>query len=565
MAEPTDKVKHLRYLLEKAKKYRKDKYDEKWNESLLWFKGEQKLRSEGLGRDFRSDTVTNLLFSHIMTTVPTLARRMPSVNVTPFTPEFKVHAEELNKLIDRIFNNNDFATKQTEAVTNGLLFGRGIYKPVWNGGMRGGTGDVNITVVDTRGVYKDKMWLQGSNWIFECRQLDKLTLYQMYPHKKAVIDKAFKRSVTQKTVDSYEGDNTGEVGYRATKTNDSGPVLGDDPPSSQAYMWDVATNKDNEHATVELVEAWFVDETVIRDIKDISKGARGKLSKKDLPLKPYPTGRLLTFIGNEMLDDRPNPFPKFPYVEWDNYNVPGEMYGHGDLEQLKPIQEQFNVRSNQIFDGLNFATFPITFYDHTSGLEPEEIENRPGGYYAVEDINGIKRFDPTGVSAGAFQSLPQLEHVFEVVSGTSEISKGMVPGDVRSGYAVEQLQEMAQNRISLKTQSLEYAIKNLSSYIVDMIGLFYIPGTHYTNEVDLKGISADMFDFEVKAGINLPQSKFAQQQNFWKMLEARVVDQEFILDNIDIKNAEEVKARMKPLWEAEKNAMLNQASGMGGQ
>jgi hypothetical protein len=500
-----------------------------------------------------------------MTTVPTLARRIPVVSITPFTDEFKVQAKELEKLIQRIFVHNDFASKQTQSVTNGLLFGRGYYKPIFNQKMRGGLGDIQITVPDTRGIYKDKMWSTDSNWLFECRELDKLTLYQMYPDKKRQIDRAFRKDVTQKQADSYMSDNTGEVGYRAYKTDDvGGGTQGDNPPSSQAYVWDVAANREKDHATVELVEAWFIDETVIEDIKDIKDDkVRKKLKKEDFPMRAYPNGRLITMIGTEILDDRPNPFPKFPYVEWDNYCIPGELYGHGDLEQLKPIQEQYNVRSNQVFDGLNFATFPITFYDHTSGLEPEEIENRPGGYYPVEDIKGILRFDPTGVSAGAFQSLPQLEHVFEVVSGSREVSQGAVPGDVRSGYAVEQLQELAQNRLSLKTQSLEYAIKNTTSYMTDLIGMFYIPGVHYTDEVDLRGISCDMFDFSVKAGINLPQSKFAQQQNMWKMFEAGVIDEEFILENSDVQDKEMVERRMKPMWEAKRQAMLNQAAALG--
>lgn len=557
--DPKNKVKYLQCILSDAKKFRKDKYDEKWNESLQWFKGEQKLRSEGLSRDFRSDTVTNFLFSHIMTTVPTLARRIPVVTVTPFTDAFKEQAKEIESLIHRIFIHNDFASKQTQAVTNGLLFGRGYYKPIFNPQMRGGLGDIQITVPDTRGIYKDKLWSADSNWVFECRQLDKLTLYQMYPDKKKQIDKAFRKDVTQKQADSHLSDNTGEVGYHAAAQGEAALT------TTNAYVWDVASNREKDHATVELVEAWFVDETVIGDIKAIKDDKiRKKYKKDDFPMQPYPNGRLITFIGTEMLDDRPNPFPRFPYVEWDNYCIPGEVYGHGDLEQLKPIQEQYNVRSNQIFDALNFATFPITFYDHTSGLEPEEIENRPGGYYPVEDIKGIMRFDGTGVSAGAFQSLPTLEHVFEVISGSREVSQGEVPGDVRSGYAVEQLQELAQNRLSLKTQSLEYAIKNTTSYMTDMIGMFYIPGVHYTQDVDLRGISADMFDFNVRAGINLPQSKFAQRQDQWKMLESGVVDKEYMLENSDIQDKEEIERRMRPLWEAERNMLLGQAQAMGG-
>jgi hypothetical protein len=555
---PKDKVKYLRRILDEAKRYRKDKYDDKWEESLKWFIGDQNLRGPGNNSDYRSDFVTNFLFSHVMTGAPSLARRMPVVTVTPFTKEFNVQAKEVNHLLDRIFKHNDFPVRQTESVINGMVFGRGYYKPIWNPRMRGNEGDIYIGVPDTRSVYKDKLWIKDSNWVFECRKLDKLTLYRMYPDRHDQINRAFKAAGQQKHVSAESGENTGEIGFQAYKTSDTNPTKGDTSPSTQAYVWDIASNQDKDEATVEVVEAWFVDETTYEHLIEIEGG-----KKQRQKIKAFPTGRLITFIGKELLDDRPNPFPAFPYIEWDNYMIPGEIYGHGDLEQLKPIQEQYNIRSNQIADGLNFSTFPIGFYDHTSGLEPEEIENKPGAWYPVDDVKGIHRFDPGNVNAAAFQSLPHLEHIFEVVGGFPEITRGSVPGDVRSGYAVEQLQELAQNRISLKTQNLEHALKNLSSYLVNMIGLFYIPGVHYTDEVNLRGIDADMFDFEVKAGINLPQSKFAQQQNYWKMYEAGVVDEEFMLENSEVPGKEEIKNRMQPLWEAKRNALLNQAASLG--
>ena len=324
-----NEVKYLQTILAEAKKFRKDKYDKKWNESLKWVMGEQQLRAAGTSSDFRNDTVTNFLFSHIMTTVPTLARRLPVVSVDPFTDAFKAQSKEIESLLRRIFIHNDFATRQTEAVTYGLLFGRGFYKPIFNPKMRGGLGDIQITVPDTRSIYKDKLWAADSNWIFECRELDKLTLYQMYPDKRKQIDRAFRKDITQKQADSYQSGETGEVGHHVAAQGEA------ELTTTSAYAWDVAANREKDHATVELVEAWFVDETVIRNIKDILDD---KVTKKDLPIRPYPNGRLITFIGSEMLDDRPNPFPRFPYVEWDNYNIPGEIYGHGDLDKTKRIK-----------------------------------------------------------------------------------------------------------------------------------------------------------------------------------------------------------------------------------
>lgn len=555
------RVKYLRRLLDEAKRYRKDKYDDEWNESLKWLKGDQYLRGGDSDADFRSDTVTNFLFAHMMDTVPHLSNRLPIVTALPYAPgpENKAKADELTALLARCLRYNDFVTRQTESTTNGLIFGRGIYKPVWNGSMRGGTGDIQITTTDPRSIYKDRYWLKESNWIFECRELDKLTLYRMYPNKKSVIDKAFAITNEAGAPDSYgvQGANTGETTMHATSE-------GEDPTTSEAYVWDVAAGMGTQKSKCEVVEAWFVDESTVEDVIKIQKSKPGggeSTSRKKAFKKKYPMGRLITFIGNEALDDRPNPFPHFPYVEWDNYIIPGETYGHGDLVQLKEIQEQYNIRSNQIYDGLNFTTFPITFYDYRSGLDPDEIENRPGGYYPVEDVDGIRRFDTTGMSAATFTSLKQIEHVFDIISGSHDVTRGEVPGDVRSGYAVEQLQEMAQNRLRLKTRSLEYAVKNLAKYMTDMIGMFYIPGVHYQDTMDLTGIDSDMFDFEVRAGTSLPQSRFATMQREQWMFGEGIVDEKYILENSDVEGKEEVTQRMQPLWDAKRNMMLQGPQG----
>ena len=46
------------------------------------------------------------------------------------------------------------------------------------------------------------------------------------------------------------------------------------------------------------------------------------------------------------------------------------------------------------------------------------------------------------------------------------------------------------------------------------------------------------------------------------MLESGVVDRKFILENSDVQDKEAVEQRMLPLWEAERNAMLNQAAAL---
>jgi len=557
MANRDMRVKHLSDLLDDAKKYRKTHYDDRWNENLRWIKGQQQLQT---GSDFKSDTVTNFLFAQIMTMLPVLSNRVPEISLTPIDPQHKPHAELLTNKISLCLNNNDYISRQTEMVTNGLLFGRGYIKPVWNPKLMFGLGDIEINSPDARSMFKDKLYVRNSNWVQESRQVDKLTLLQMHPKKKALIDRAFRKTESQRQEDSYQTGGTGEVGLHAAEE-------GDTPTTSEAYVWDVATNRTRDHGTVEVVEAWFPDESVVDDVIKINAskpdGERYVKNKK-VKRKEFPRGRLITYIhgfDQDVLDDRPNPFIKYPYIDFENYFIPGSMYGFDELTSLKGLQEQYNIRANQIADGLNWATFPITFYDHRSGLEPEEIENKPGEYVPVEDVDGIKKFDPSGINAAAFQSLPYLEHVIESISGVREVTQGQTPGDVRSGYAIEQLQEAANNRMRLKTRNLEYATKNLAKYLTYLMGEFYVHGVHYTELVDLSGVVPEMFRYEIKGGVNLPNSRVMEEQRYMWLYSNMIVDEMFIVENFDIPDKNAVIERMQPMWAAKKQALTG--GGMG--
>jgi len=559
MPDQRKEGKLLHNFFVKAKEHRSSvlKLDEKWRENLEYLKGEQKLGGDG----DRSDTVTNFMFAQIMTMVPILSNRMPDIAVTPIRAEHEAHAKLLAFLINRIIKANDFITRQAELVTNGLLFGRGYMKPVWDRRMRGGIGDVRIEVADTRTIYKEpgKPYVRDANALFEERYIDKLSLYQMYPKQKDLIDKIFRKGDQSPPVPPpEEGGNTGVIEHHAAAHGQA------ELTTSEAYVWDMLSKSERDKNKVSIVEAWFIDDTVVEDYIRVNQPGKRSYRKKGLR-KKYPRGRLVTMSGDVILDSRPNPFPEFPYIEFNNYYIPGEEYGQGELEQLKELQEQYNLRMNQIFDGVNFTTFPMIFYDHSAQLDPEEIENKPGGMYPVADVNGIKRFDPTGIHQAVFDSLPVLERNIETISGVREIQQGTVPGDVRSGFAIEQLQESAQNRLRMKTRNLEAAHKKLAKNLTDLIGLFYKRDVHYIDAggLDISGIQSGDFEYEVKAGINLPVSRMAEQQRYQWMFANGMVDELFMIEVSDIPNKEELIARMKPIWDMKRSMLLGQVPSPG--
>lgn len=549
--------KYMSILLEDARQRRmKAGHDARWTENAKLLKGEQEIGRGKMSGGWKSDYVTNILFAQKQTIVPILANRMARIQANPITNRSgDKEAKELTSLIARILMRNEYINRQIERVDNMMDTGKAYMKPVWDKNMFGNRGDIRIEVPDTRSIYLEpgKMRVRDMNYIFEVRQIDKLTLYRMYPDQHKKVDAIFRKGSKGTTYDVEYGENTGEVGYHAAAPGAEALT------TTEAYVFDVAAQKDKDKESIDFSEAWFYDERTVEDtikINTIGDDGARSTKKKKVNRKVYPTGRMITHSGETVFDDRPNPFQKFPYIETFNYYKVGEYYGLDEFSQLKSLQEQLNIRTNQIADGLNFTNFPLIFVDHTAGIDIDEIQNKPGGLIPCADVNGIKVMNIAAPTEGAFTSVMHILQMFETVSGVQEVTHGKVPGDVRSGFAIEQLQESAQSRLRLKTRNIETADRELARYLTYMIGAFYIKGVHYSSEVDLRGITPDMFEYEVKAGVNLPASRMNEQMMYQWMMTQQVVDELFIAENFDVPNVEELKGRMQPIWDAKREAML---------
>lgn len=560
-----DVAKYLVNLLERSRQDRKArKLDDNWKQNLDWLKGLQQIGRGSESGGWKSDYVTNIIFSQEMTIVPILASRMARITVHPIaeSEETTRQAKEITSLINRILMRNEYIYRQVERVTNMLNFGKGYIKPIWDQRMFGNRGDIRIEVPDTRSIFLEpgKMRLRDMNYVFEARSIDKLTLYNMYPSQKDKIERLFRKGAAPTTTppDSY-GENTGEVGLHTVAAGEAAAT------TSQAYAFDMSMKINKDKDCIELVEGWMHDESAVEEVEGEKKKKQKKKEEDregdNSPQAQYPTGRLVTFSGSTSFDDRPNPFPQFPYIETFNYYIPGEPYGLDELSQVKSLQEQLNIRTNQLADGLNFTNFPLIFVDHTAGIDLDEIENRPGGIYPCADVNGIRVVNIDSPTQGAFNSIIHILQMFETVTGVREVTQGAVPGDVRSGFAIEQLQESAQSRLRLKTRNIEAADRELARYLTYMIGAFYIRGTHYSNDIDLEGVTPDMFEYDVKAGVNLPVSRMAEQQMYQWAYSQGIVDDKFIVENFDFPEAESLIQRMQPFWDQKKQLLLAAAQG----
>jgi hypothetical protein len=556
-----DKVRVLNKLYSNAKGLRKEWLDER-NRELEYLRGEQLIKKRP---SYKANTVTNYLFSIFQTELAVLSRRVPEIALKPIVrhaPEWDAYAEFISNEINRVLKANDFVKIQKKFISNMLAFGRGWFKVIWDPKMRSGKGGIRILVPDTRTVYLEpgKSEPTECNYMFEAVEVDRFSLYRRYPNFKSSIDKLFEKPGETEDFSrriSGGADDHGHLMAEAGQSEDT---------TSVSYIWDTGLFAgDKKRTKVELVESWFFDEETVTEVVEVESGEVDPKTKKpkkitfEVTKQKYPTGRIITFAGNQIFIDKPNPFPEFPYVFADNYDMPGSNEGMSELAQLKAIQELYNVRNNQITDFMNFNLNPKYLADSRAGIDPENWSNRPGELTICNNVDGLKRLDPPPLHAAVFENLFNIKRALEEISGLPEVTKGMVPGDIRSGAAIDSLQEMAYARLYPKSTAIESAIKDLASLIIRTMQRFYVKGVHYYEGVDLKwdGLSPDMFDYDVKAGINLPSSKIAQQQFVQWLYVNEIVDERYVVEHSQLEGKDALIARMEEKWK-KKDQLLEQ-------
>jgi hypothetical protein len=557
----------LEKLYKHAEEARADE-TKKWKEYLDWFKGEQEIKDRP---EFKANTVTNFLFSQLWTMVPILTNRLPEVVLKPVVAGSNAHkkyADFLSEEINRVFHRNAFHLLQQELVLNGLLFGISYFKPTWDSEMLGGKGGIRISVPDTRSVFLEPgKAVKGANYVMEKSAVDRLSLYRQYPGHKEKIDRLFAKTGVDEEPQSID---------EIPAPNETGRRIGEGgvEADSTSYIWDVAMKPGALKKRLPLVEGWFWDDTMVEEIEKVEKGKKRKSnSDKITPIKSerlkqkYPTGRVITFVGKEIFKDYANPFPTFPYVPYYNYYIPGQHYSMSEVEQLMDMQEQFNIRQNQIFDIVNHNLGRKLFFGANSGVDKDNFTNRPIECHDCTDVSQIKALDAPNMPGQLFDSLFMIKQNIETISGVKEVTQGSVPGDVRSGAAIDALQEAAQVRLQMKSHGIENTVVELSKFLVNMMTKRYIYKVHYEayydasldqrfELTDLKKLSADDFDYEVKAGANLPSSRFAQQDLMKWMYSEGIIDEKYIVEQMQIEGKDSLIARMQAEWDAKKEAEL---------
>lgn len=312
------------------------------------------------------------------------------------------------------------------------------------------------------------------------------------------------------------------------------------------------------------------------DVVGLRKPLEDQYRCMEIWIKPgghrlFPQGGLVTIIGDQivqLLENFPYSHGEYPFIKFEHIQS-GQFYGTSVIEDLIPLQREYNRTRSQIVEAKNMMAKPKLIYPAGS-VDMAKITSEPGQGIPYEPGLGEPKPLP-------MQSLPpyveneveRIKQDFDDISGQHEISRGNTPSQVTAATAISYLQEQDDTMLADALSDVEYGMACLGRHILcyvidywDQERLIKVAGKDESFDVMFMKGSAlrGNKDVRVEAGSALPHSKAARQaflmdlfkmgvfaQNpseFLKILELRGIDKAIDDYKADIHQAQRENIKM---------------------
>lgn len=310
----------------------------------------------------------------------------------------------------------------------------------------------------------------------------------------------------------------------------------------------------------------------------------------------FPEGAYFTLVGNDIVQSMtgwPYAHNKFPFAKIDH--IPGgKFYSSSVIEDLIPLQKEFNRTRGQIIEAKNRMAKPQLLAARGS-VDAGKITTEPG--QVIFYTPGFAPPTPLPLQALPQYVISELDRIlsdWNDISGQHEITHGQVPPGVTAATAISYLQERDESKLSHTFDSMEEAIEKIAQLSLSYVHEFWdverivrITGPDGSfDTMAFKGSDLENnLDIRIEAGSALPISKAAKQALIMDLMKMGFIDPNKGLEvmdmgginklyeqiQVDQRQVQRENLRMSRVTEQnltqynDQNAQLLQQSEMAGQ
>lgn len=573
--EPSDEerkaIKTVEDFFKKSKKWR-SQHDKDWIENYKFFRGQQWREQRP---SYRHSECINMVFQTIQSFVPILTDSRPKFEFVPQEPSDQEFSSILNDACECDWTTNNWLQVVTEALYDSHIFGVAFGSLEHKNNKEITNGDLLFQTEDPLYCYPDP----------NCRNINDdrcrgfliaepvdIELLKEYPNGKFV---------QPDLSDLSKSDKTDLDGYSKLKL----------PIDDTKVMRESFGSIESINANKALKKTLYIyDESYDENEKTDENGV---LYYEQV--KKYPKGRKIVVAGKVLLEDGPIGYEdgKIPVAKLVNYMLPREFFGISEIEQVKGPQKIFNKLVSFSLDVLTLMGNPIWVVSSDSGVDVENLFNKPGLIVEKNPGSEVRREEGVQLQPYVFQIIDRVREWFNEITGSSDVSRGAQPTGVTAAQAIADLQEAAQTRLRLKSRHLDAFLQDIGQMwlsrtlqfrdapkmyrltgadgankyfkmhiqtmmdemgapMVDEYGAMkkvamiqeYAPdGSAIPNvkQIEIKG----WMDVRVQTGSSLPFMKSKTLQNAKDLFQAGVIDNEELLKTMDWPNWQAVLNRVQ--------------------
>lgn len=298
---------------------------------------------------------------------------------------------------------------------------------------------------------------------------------------------------------------------------------------------------------------------------------------RDPDLEKYPGGiRKITVTnrGNLVLDDSPNPninpelevelakktygWGRFPCSLAVSYKDTFSMWGFSAAEQVGDLQLKIDELLSRIKSYIDLCCLPPLIIPKDAGIIVKgpggdiKINNRPGLILQPDNTNvsqGIRYLQVPNLPSDFFRALDLYLMFFDRIFAIQDINRGEKPGEVRSGYGINLLQQRNDSVMAHKTQAMDYLVRERGRWAISYYQNFgWREETVTVNDEPKTFRGTDyagrQFNYVVESGSTLLKSDAQIQQQAMDLFAAGAIDTQALLQKINFPGWKTILERM---------------------
>lgn len=503
-------------------------YTKRWLTYMDAYKGDY-FKNKNMP-EYKSNVVSNYIFSTIETIRPIMLDNDPVFQSTPRQPEGMEFSNDCNEALMYEWDREQMRTKLYRELINVLVIGNAIFFIPWNAQKK----EVQGIPVNPFCIFVDPLatCFEDAEYVIYAKYMNVVLLRRMFKEK----------------ADKLHG----------SQINYSELVSGNDKNS----------NLKNQ---VLVLDIWTKDYEVEEKIDGNEKITKSK----------YPNGRhiiLCPEIG-VVLSDTASPYEDgHPFVIFKDYDVPGVFWGEGEVAQLLSPQTYLNEINNCIVDTAKATANMPWIVDKNAGIPFGKITARPGLIIRKNPGSEVRR-EPAPQMPMYITSQPEvIKGDIHHISGIYESLRGDGVTGVYTAQGILALQEAGQVRIRLKVKLMEESLAKVGQKWYRRMKKYWKEDkwlliTKADGSYDMKKFVASTlnydYDIKITAGSTMPVNRSAMLDLMIRLAQTPMPDGMPIVDREAVAQylPEEVKSSMLRRMKGQNQnlAQLQQAVQQMGQ